>query len=209
MFSVIVLHADEDVINKELIDNLEEYRSRGCELILLQDDRFSPPDFFKFDIVIKHSVSEGMDRHRNFANQHASFEWVLWLDFDEYLFSGFSERAIEYMKRDIYGYGFYRLNMVAPVEKTRWFVNNYGWYNMVGWISAVTIRGQSYQAINYPEVHYRFVRRDCGKWVGKRHEYWYSNDFHKKAIFPADRETLFHVKPIDKAIRDNYKWRTL
>lgn len=26
MFSVIVLHADEDVINKELINNLEEYR---------------------------------------------------------------------------------------------------------------------------------------------------------------------------------------
>jgi len=27
----------------------------------------------------------------------------------------------------------------------------------------------------------------------------YSGDFHKKAIFPADRETLFHVNPIDKA----------
>lgn len=113
------------------------------------------------------------------------------------------------MKRDIWGYGFYRLNMIVPPEKTSWFVQNYGWYEMVGWVSTISIKGVSYQAINYPEVHYRFVRRDRGKWIGRTHEMWCSNDFHKKAIFPADRETLFHVKPIDKAIRDNYKWRAL
>jgi hypothetical protein len=53
------------------------------------------------------------------------------------------------------------------------------------------------------------LRRDWGGWIGRTHDMWCSNDFHKKAISPADRETLSHVKPIDKAIRDNYKWRAL
>jgi hypothetical protein len=47
--------------------------------------------------------------------------------------------------------------MIVPPEKTSWFVQNYGWYEMVGWVSTISIKGVSYQAINYPEVHYRYA----------------------------------------------------
>lgn len=59
MFSAVLIHGNEDLINKELIDNLNEFREAGCELILLQDDRYPVTDIFEFDVVLTHSVDGG------------------------------------------------------------------------------------------------------------------------------------------------------
>jgi hypothetical protein len=50
MFSAVLIHGNEDLINKELIDNLNEFREAGCELILFQDDRYPVTDIFEFDM---------------------------------------------------------------------------------------------------------------------------------------------------------------
>jgi len=210
MLYFVLHHGNERNITPELANSLREAVKHGCKLILSQDSRFEPFEEYK-EFPFEHIVDDTPAAPDFAAFQNAVLkvipegEWILWVDFDEYLCNNFFEKVKPYLdSKRAWVYQVTRINIIEPQERVDDLIKEYGWrYVMID----VPEYGKV-KAINFPDYQTRLSVAGKGKWYGKVHDRIVVENGFKQKTLPFDGGYILHRKSYEKQITDNALWST-